>query len=60
MFFKKLSADVKIDDLLAPSRGYIGGNFKISNWKVCFVAYLCKSLFETKISIKVFLAGDDY
>ena len=40
MFFKKLSANEKIDDLPAPLGGLMRGNFKISNGKLSFVIYL--------------------
>ena len=60
MFFKKLSIDAKIDDLLAPPVGSMGNKFQISNWEVRLVMHLWKSLFETKLLIQVVLTCNDY
>ena len=54
--FKKLSVNVEIDKLQDP----LGGNFRISNGKVRFVAYLCKGLFKTKILLKVVSTCENY
>ena len=61
-FLKKLSVDGKTDnfpDLLGWGGEVDGGNFKISKWKMCLVAYHWKGLFKTKILVKVLSCNDN-
>ena len=51
MFFKKLSIDAKIDDLPTPAGGCMGGNYKISNRKMCFLISRKFFFFKKKLSI---------
>ena len=55
---KELSVDAIIDDVLALLGCQMGGNFKISNEEVCRVLYHWKSVFKTKILVKVVLSLD--